>query len=57
MAHKIEQNICISCGTCEVECPRHAILISEEGKFSVDTEKCVDCGICASVCPMDAVHK
>lgn len=57
MAHKIEQNICISCGTCEVECPRNAILISNEGKFSVDVEKCVDCGICASVCPMDAVHK
>ena len=46
--------VCISCGTCDIECPKHAIIISSKGKFSIDKEKCVGCGICLSVCPMDA---
>lgn len=57
MAHKIDQSKCIACGTCDVECPRGAVIISEMGKFSIDEEKCVDCGICASVCPVDAAGK
>lgn len=56
MAYKIDLSICISCGTCDVECPRGAIIISETGKFSIDEEKCVSCGICAGVCPVDAAH-
>ncbi len=50
----IQQNKCISCGTCDIECKKHAIIISSQGKFSIDQEKCVGCGICLSVCPMDA---
>ncbi len=57
MAYKIDQSKCIACGTCDVECPRGAVLISEMGKFSIDEEKCVGCGICASVCPVDAAGK
>lgn len=57
MAHKIDLDKCISCGTCDVECPREAVVISDEGKFSIDSEKCVDCGICAGVCPVDAAYK
>ena len=57
MAHKIDQSKCISCGTCDVECPFGAVVISEIGKFSIDDEKFRDCGICASVCPVDAASK
>ena len=57
MAHKIDQSKCISCGTCDVECPFGAVVISEIGKFSIDEEKCRDCGICAGVCPVDAASK
>ena len=57
MAYKIDQNKCIACGTCDVECPRGAVIISEMGKFSINEEKCVGCGICASVCPVDAAGK
>ena len=57
MAHKIDQSKCISCGTCDVECPFGAVVISEIGKFSIDEEKCRDCGICASVRPVDAASK
>lgn len=54
MAHKIDRSKCICCGTCDVECPFGAVIISAEGKFSISEEKCRDCGICASVCPVDA---
>ena len=57
LTYKIDQNKCIACGTCDVECPRGAVIISEMGKFSIDEEKCVGCGICASVCPVDAAGK
>ena len=57
MAHKIDQSKCIACGTCDVECQRKAVVISETGRFSIDEEKCVDCGICANVCPVDAAGK
>ena len=57
MAHQIDREKCFACGTCDVECPADAVIISEAGKFSIDTEKCLDCGICASVCPVDAAHK
>lgn len=57
MKHYIDQKICISCGTCDVECPFHAVLISDVGKFSIDDEKCRDCNICVTVCPVDAAKK
>ena len=57
MAHKIDLKKCISCGTCDMECPFGAIIISDEGKFSVNTEKCRDCGLCAKACPVDAIEK
>lgn len=57
MAHQIDREKCIACGTCDVECPADVVIISEAGKFSIDADKCLDCGICASVCPVDAAHK
>ncbi|MBR5452574.1 MAG: 4Fe-4S binding protein, partial [Clostridia bacterium] len=54
MAHKIDQKKCISCGTCDMECPFGAIIISDQGKFSIDEEKCTDCDKCAKACPVDA---
>ena len=57
MAHRIDQNKCISCGTCDMECPFGAIIISDLGKFSIDAEKCTDCDKCAKACPVDAAEK
>lgn len=52
MAYKISE-ACISCGTCEPECPVNAI--SEgDGKYQIDADTCIDCGSCSSVCPVDA---
>ena len=45
---------CLSCGTCEGECPVSAI--SEgDGKYEINADECVDCGSCAGVCPAEAI--
>ncbi len=52
--YTIDQSLCVSCGTCDMECRFGAILIDDQGKFSVDAEKCRGCGLCAASCPVDA---
>ena len=47
---------CISCGSCEVQCPVGAISMGE-GKFEIDAAKCVDCGSCAGQCPVGAISE
>ena len=53
MAHKISSE-CISCGTCEGECPVGAIS-QGDSQYEIDAETCIDCGACAAVCPVDAI--
>jgi len=52
MAYKITDE-CISCGSCEAECPVEAISEGKD-KYVIDADKCTDCGSCADVCPSDA---
>ena len=47
---------CISCGSCEGQCPVGAISMGE-GKFEIDAAKCVDCGSCAGQCPVGAISE
>ena len=47
MAYVISDE-CISCGTCEGECPAGAI---------IDADTCMDCGSCAGVCPAGAISQ
>ena len=55
MAYVISDD-CISCGTCEGECPAGAI--SEgDGKYVIDADTCMDCGSCAGVCPAGAISQ
>lgn len=53
MAHQISDE-CISCGSCEPECPVQAISQGDD-KFEIDPESCTDCGACVEVCPVDAI--
>lgn len=53
MAYKIS-DACISCGTCEGECPVSAISEGET-QFVIDASSCTDCGSCAGVCPTEAI--
>ena len=55
MAYVISDD-CISCGTCEGECPAGAI--SEgDGKYVIDADTCMDCGSCGGVCPAGAISQ
>lgn len=54
MAYVINEN-CISCGTCESECPSNAISAGAD-TYVIDADACIDCGACAAVCPTDAIH-
>ena len=52
MAHVIGDD-CISCGSCEAECPVSAI--SEgDGKYEINADACIDCGACAA--PVSYTH-
>lgn len=53
MAYVISDE-CISCGSCEPECPVDAI---SEGDtiYEIDPDECIDCGACVEVCPVDAI--
>ena len=53
MAYRITDD-CVSCGTCESECPVEAITEGDE-IYVIDAEKCTDCGTCVEVCPSDAI--
>ncbi len=55
MAYKISEE-CVSCGTCEPECPVEAISQGSD-IYTIDPEKCTDCGACAEICPVDAISQ
>ena len=55
MAYKISSE-CISCGTCEGECPVSAIS-SGDSQYVIDASACTDCGTCAGVCPVEAISQ
>ena len=47
---------CVSCGTCEGQCPVGAI--SEgDGKYEIDESACLGCGSCAGACPVGAISE
>lgn len=45
---------CISCGSCQPECPVDAISQSAD-QYVIDAGTCIDCGACASLCPVTAI--
>ena len=55
MAHVIGDE-CVSCGSCEAECPVGAISQGAE-HYEIDADACVDCGACAAQCPVGAISE
>ena len=47
---------CVSCGTCESECPVGAIS-QGDGQYVIDADSGIDCGTCAGVCPTGAINE
>ena len=54
MAYVISDD-CISCGSCEGECPVGAISMGDE-HYQIDANAC-DCGTCAAQCPVEAIKQ
>ena len=47
---------CVSCGTCEPECPVGAIS-QGDSQFVIDAGACVSCGTCAGVSRKSSTRK
>ena len=52
---KVNEEICVGCGSCAPYCPMDAITVDDFAQ--IDHEECVECGCCmrADVCPVDAL--
>ena len=54
MAYVISDD-CISCGSCEGECPVGAISMGAD-HYEIDADMCVECGACQAGCPAGAIE-
>ncbi len=52
----IDQEKCIKCGQCWLNCPDMAVHKDEQGNFVIDLDYCKGCGICAKQCPVKAIE-
>lgn len=50
---KVDENLCIACGTCEKACPFGAIHVN--GRSVIDWESCMGCEVCVGQCAQGAV--
>lgn len=55
MAYVISDN-CLSCGSCEGECPVGAIS-QGDGKYEINPDLCLECGSCEAACPAGAISQ
>jgi uncharacterized Fe-S center protein len=51
----VDEEKCISCGTCMEWCPVEAISLTAEGKAFIDHQICIGCGECRVTCPEEAI--
>jgi ferredoxin len=52
---RVNPELCVGCGTCEIRCHPDAIKVGEDGNSHVDEERCIGCGVCAYFCPENAI--
>ncbi len=55
MAYAIS-DACLSCGSCEGECPVGAIS-QGDGKYEINPDVCLECGSCEAACPAGAISQ
>jgi len=51
---QVDEDRCISCGTCETTCQFGALGLAN-GSSHVDRKACMGCGVCVSKCPQGAI--
>ena len=52
---RVDPELCVGCGTCEIRCHPAAIRVGDDGKSHVDETRCIGCGVCAYFCPQNAI--
>jgi uncharacterized Fe-S center protein len=50
------QNKCMSCKKCAMQCAHDAISFDESGKAHINHDRCVGCGRCIGTCNFDAIR-
>lgn len=51
---RVDQSLCVKCGTCEKGCPYHAITLAPYPRF--DQKSCYGCWVCYNRCPRQAIY-
>jgi len=51
----IDEDKCVKCGVCAMECPVKAIKKEGDAYPLVQFDKCLGCGKCANMCPVKAI--
>lgn len=51
---KVNQSLCVKCGTCTKVCPTTALYMKEDGPKN-NNNSCIACGQCVAVCPYGAL--
>lgn len=55
---KVDENLCIGCGSCIRACPGGLIKKKEFPEpIENSWEQCIDCGHCVAICPSEAMHQ
>ncbi|NSB89065.1 [FeFe] hydrogenase, group A [Clostridium saccharobutylicum] len=55
MKSKINEKLCIACGTCIENCPVGAIQYNAQGRAEAQKDKCVGCKLCSNICRSEAI--
>ncbi|AGF55821.1 nitroreductase/NAD-dependent dihydropyrimidine dehydrogenase PreA subunit [Clostridium saccharoperbutylacetonicum] len=51
----VNEEKCIKCGMCVVECPTGVLKLEADGPKEVNPNACLECGHCVAVCPKEAI--